>query len=81
MGAKAYRGKTRVLCFFEYLGRDERGTRRLTDSLMVEVEFSDQIEASFELAMKRRVATWGVGPRPMEWTLLRYLTARGEQRF
>ena len=81
MGARAYREKTPVLCIFEYVGRDERGTRRLTDSLMVEVEFSDQIEDEFERAVRRRMQTWGVGPRPMEWTLLKYLTPNGERTF
>lgn len=81
MGARAYREKTRVLCIFEYLGRDERGTRRLRDSLMLEVEFADQIETGFEAEMKRRVPTWPVGPRPLEWTLLKYLTPSGERTF
>ncbi len=80
-----YRQKTPVLCFYEYVGRRNGNTVRLTDSVMVEVEFSDQIPAAFEGAMKRRYRNWdaanAVGPQPLGWTLLRYQTATGVANF
>jgi hypothetical protein len=80
-----WRDKTLVLCFYEYVGREYGRTVRRLDSVMVEVEFSDQVLPAFEVAMKRRQALWRpnatVGPQPMEWTLLRYQTASGVANF
>ncbi len=82
---KPWREKTPVLCIYEVVGRDYSRTVRLMESVMIEVEFSDQILAAFEAAMKRRQECWTIrnstGPRPVEWTLVRYMTPTGEPNF
>jgi hypothetical protein len=70
---KPWREKTLVLCFYEYVGRWREQTRRFQDSVMIEVEFPDQIEGTFDRVMRDRHANWTVGRfsgyRPLEWYL------------
>lgn len=74
----------RVLCYFEYTGYSPRGiTSRSTSSVMIDVEpvngalLEADIVREFEYAMKTRAREHTVfrpGMRPVEWTLLKYLT-------
>lgn len=74
-----------VLCFFDCIGRDGGRTVRFTDSVMIEVEFSDEIIWEFERVMRRRAAAWtsahAATPKPLEWTLLKYMTPDGREKF
>jgi hypothetical protein len=80
-----YREKTPVLCIYEYTGRQYGSTKRHIDSIMITVEFSDQILDEFERVMRKRVLLWhpdrNVGPCPVEWSLVSYQTPKGEANF
>lgn len=65
-----WRDKTKVLCIFRYTARVNGSTVEFDDSLMIEVEFADQILETFEktIALRRRNG-WAVGPMPQSWEL------------
>lgn len=79
-----WRTKRLVLCFYEYVGRDVNRTTRLTDSVMIKVEFTDQIIDEFERVMRQYKQKWAYGispgPFPLEWKLLRYLPEHGQRK-
>lgn len=78
----AYRQKTPVLCVYERTVKEVGSTRRVLDSVMVEVEFSDQIKTAFERRMWEIISSGRhVGPRPLEWRLVSYLTPDGRRNF
>lgn len=81
---RPYREKTLVLCIYEYIGREQNVTKRLTDGVMIKVEFSDQIADEFEAVMRKRSQEWNFnmpGLRPLEWTLKRWMSANGKRKF
>lgn len=69
-----WREKTLVLCFYEYVGHRHGQTRRFQDSVMIQVEFVDQIEETFDRVMRDKHNHWSPlrtsGPRPLEWHLV-----------
>lgn len=83
-GPRPWREKRPVLCFYEYVGRVGNSTVTVSDTVMIKVEFDDQIEETFEKEMKQRFARWTpsrIGPRPLEWTLLKWLKQDGTTGF
>lgn len=70
-----YRTKQRVLCLFDAIYRLGNSTVTKPDSLMVNVEFSDQIEEALLLAVRN------MPDRPMEIRLRTYLPEGGRARF
>lgn len=78
-----WREKQLVLCFYAYVSRMGGSTRTLTDGVMVQVEFEDQIEGAFNAAMWQKRAKWNlysVGPRPDDWQLAGYVSRDGKWR-
>lgn len=70
-----YRAKQRVLCLFDAIYRYGNSTVTRPDSLMVNVEFSDQIEEALLLAVRN------MPDRPMEIRLRTYLPESGRAEF
>lgn len=79
-----YRQKTLVLCSYWYRQRIGRSTRRRFGTVMVRVEFSDQIDQEFRLWRDDLVRGWNYrdcGDCPTEITLSGYITSNGKQNF
>lgn len=78
--AGSYREKTLVLCIYRYLTKDHRGSVWVDDSIVIKVEFSDQIlDAFIEKIgeMKRRAWT----PAMLDVELLSYRPSNGLEKF
>lgn len=78
---KPYREKTPVLCIYEWVGVDSGISRKRTSSLMVEVEFPDQVEDEFHRQIRLRYFNHSRqrGPRMIDWTLISVLTPKGNK--
>ncbi len=80
MSTKTYREKSLVLCLFDYWSKFSGGTQTVSDSIMVEVEFLDQVPAAFQTAVARQKRIgWPVGPMPCHWELTGYTTKSGSK--
>ncbi len=75
---KGWKCRNKVLCLFRYWGLSITGdTLPFDDSIMVEVDFLDQVVSAFNDAIaKRRRRGWGVGPPPTRWLLTGYVPER-----
>lgn len=81
---KPWRDKTPVLCWFEYEAAHAGSIEKFKETIVIKVEFSDQIPAALDAAIKERRKNWREfysGPVPMAWTLLKYLPKHGKQNF
>jgi hypothetical protein len=79
-----WRSKQKVLCLFEAVLRCGNSTRTVRDSVMISVEFSDQIEPAFDEAVREMIARpngpWP-GAKPLTWALKRYIPEGGKETF
>lgn len=84
-GGRGGDGQTKVLCFFRYFARTSRavGAAR-TDALMISVERAREIPDAFHATMEARAETWNdqrIGPKPIAWEMLTYVTEHGAPTF
>lgn len=71
-----YRQKFPVLCFYEYAVKDPRegGIDYVDDTVMIHVEFPDQVESEFHRVMQARVRDGrSFSRRPLSWKLKKIL--------
>lgn len=81
---KPYREKTPVLCIFEMLVVEHGITLKRKSSLMVQVEFPDQVEDEFHRQVRERYFKHAEGRsggrmRLLDWQLLKVLTPNGNK--
>ena len=83
--ANAVRRSVKVLCFYRAWARVRGSTVQWTDSIMIDVEKSDEIESRFRSEMKIRFhgprLGCQVGPTPSTFELLSFLTENGRESF
>lgn len=72
----AYRQKQKVLCLYEAKIRTGNSTRSVQDSVMVEVEFSDQIADAFKKSTRQ-----SIGRNVIDVELVKYIPECGRQNF
>lgn len=76
--------RVKVLCFYKYWARVYGSTQEHTDSIMIDVERSDEIRSRFEEQMRIRVSMWTsefVGPRPQCYRIQGWMAENGRRVF
>lgn len=73
-----------VLCVFRAWSRVNGSSVTWRDAIMIGVPHSCEIQEAFHWEMRRRLnsrAGWHVGPKPMHYELVSYLTESGRPTF
>lgn len=71
----SYRTKTPVLCFYEYVVKGPWGPEVIEDTVMVKIEFPDQLEAEFDRVMRKMTVEGIFKVRPIAKPRLKKILA------